>query len=496
LNRAAGVPAQDLVVHAVRTSTSDVLDYLQGRGVDVRIVEPFDNRSHTCNKISAALALASAASADRLYILTDSDIAIGRDPAVAHIGPALAAKVVDAPNPPLDILRQIFQVAGLELPRPVEPDFDRSDRTVAGHFNGGLYTVPGAFLPILSASWSEWARWLLDRGLLGRHGFFVDQVAMTMAIVEKQIAIVNLGREWNFPTHVPEWIRKDAAPPAVVHYHGRVEPTGLISVTGSPPVDGVIAVLNEAISGVWHEAFPNETFWNWRYRNNPSLGSGFGSRGVPLKEKRRLLRDVVARAQPASVLDVGCGDGRATQGLRLPNYTGLDVSEEAVRLARAGRPEGSFHVATIADWTGEAELTLCLDVLVHQSDADAYRRTVRAVLKATTRVLLVSGYEKAPSDEHPMFHFHEPLSITIENLEPNARRFRLREEGEISTFAIVKPPFDRNWPHRRHSLWLWFSASEYGRLQASRLRSAPQYVRRQASRLHAARKRLKSQRQR
>jgi SAM-dependent methyltransferase len=194
------------------------------------------------------------------------------------------------------------------------------------------------------------------------------------------------------------------------------------------------------------------------------------------------------------VLDVGCGDGRATQGLRLPNYTGLDVSEEAVRLARAGRPEGSFHVATIADWTGEAELTLCLDVLVHQSDADAYRRIVRALLKATTRVLLVSGYERAPSSDSPMIEFHEPLSTTIEHIDPTVRRFRLRDQHEISTFAIVKPPFDRNWPHRRHSWWLWFSASEYGRLQASRLRSAPQYVRRQASRLHAARYRLKRRR--
>ena len=128
---------------------------------------------------------------------------------------------------------------------------------IAGNFNGGLYVVTGSLLPNLSETWDRWARWLLDEGVLGRYSsHFADQVAMAMALAKEKIASANLGREWNFPTHIAEWIRADAGAPSVVHYHGRVDATGLISATGSAEVDGVVADLNEAISDVWHEALP------------------------------------------------------------------------------------------------------------------------------------------------------------------------------------------------------------------------------------------------
>jgi hypothetical protein len=256
LTRTAEVPAQNLIVHAVGDQTSNVLEYLNHKGVDVRTVDAFDARSPVCNKISAALALASGALPDRLYVLTDSDVAFAKDPSAAYRGSVLAAKVVDAPNPPLDVLREAFELARLEPPMLVAPDFDRSDRTIAGNFNGGLYVVPGSLLANLSEAWDRWARWLLDQGVLGRYSsHFADQVAMAMAIAKEKIATANLGREWNFPTHIAEWIRADASAPSVVHYHGRVDATGLISATGSAEVDGVVADLNEAISDVWHEAF-------------------------------------------------------------------------------------------------------------------------------------------------------------------------------------------------------------------------------------------------
>src|SRR4051812_5943276 len=116
LTRTAEIPAQNLGVHVVGTSTSDVLEYLRSQGVEVRTVGPFDARSPHCNKISAAVALASGAIPDQLYVLTDSDVAIAKDPAAAHRESVLAAKIVDAPNPPLAVLREVFAVAGVDLP--------------------------------------------------------------------------------------------------------------------------------------------------------------------------------------------------------------------------------------------------------------------------------------------------------------------------------------------------------------------------------------------
>jgi hypothetical protein len=442
----AGVSPSDLVVHAVDRSESDVLDYLCERGVRVGVIQTFDSRSRHCNKIAGALALASS-NVEGLAVLTDTDVVIAKDPRAVRIpATSIGVKIVDAPNPPLDVLAETFEAAGLKLPGIVQADFDPSAQTVAGNGNGGIYLVPGSLLRRLAHTWSRWARWLLDNGILGTHAFFTDQVAMTMALVDDGITAFQLGREWNFPTHVSEWISPCATTPAVVHYHQQVEPTGLISMTGQPTLDEVITCANAAIAKTWHDAFPNRTFWEWRYRTNPSLGSGVGSRGSALAAKRRLLMEVVARVRPTSVLDAGCGDGEATRGLLLQGYTGLDVSEEAIRLARLTRRDGAFHVGTITDWVGKAELAVCLDVLIHQASSSEYREMVIGLLRAATRVLLLSGYERPPSSDSPMVHFHERLSATVKRAGPDVQCHALREEHEITTLAVVKPPFERNWP--------------------------------------------------
>lgn len=471
LTGTAGVSAANLIVHSVGHSATDVLTFLDSQGVQIRPVAPFDTRVPTCNKISAALALSLTADVEKVYVLTDADIAIARIPPVKQAVTSVAAKPVDRANPPLDVFRAVFGLAGLELPDIVDCDYaehrdqsakphrtpthqrspnDNRGRTIAGNVNGGVYLVPGTLLPRLAAAWAHWAHWLLTGSGLGTHAFFTDQVAMAMALTQEGFEVNRLEREWNFPIH--DWIPVESSTPHVIHYHDRVEPTGLITPTGVPPVDEIIGQLNEAISMVWHAAFPNETFWNWRYKLNPRLGSGIGSRGRPLKDKRRLLQGAATKVQPTSVLDVGCGDGEATRGLPLTGYTGLDVSEEAIRLARRTRPDGSFHVATVTDWPKPAELTICLDVLIHQSAAETYRCMVEALLHKTTRVLIVSGYERPPSVRSPMVHFHEPLSATIEKVDPTVSVRKLRAAHEITVFAVVKPPYDDNWPSQRRLL--------------------------------------------
>jgi SAM-dependent methyltransferase len=445
LSEVAGVSAESLLVQCTRGLESDAIDYLRGRGVCVHVIEPFDTRSKYCNKIAGALALASDGVGDRV-VLTDADIAIVKDPRDLIRPGTIGAKVVDVASPPLALFERVFTAAGLALPNVIDPDFDVRAPTVEGHVHRALYLMPGELLPELARAWARWARWLLDRAILGPHAFFADQVAMAMALAEQRIAVSHLQQEWNFPTYVLEWIAPDAKAPAAVRYRHRVEPTGLISTTGARAVDEVIGRVNAAIAGIWHDAFPNQAFWEWRYRSNPTLGSGIGSRGRRLRTKRELLENIVRNVQPASVLDVGCGDGEATQGLPLPLYTGIDISREAIRLARRKRPDGRFHVTKIQDFAGRAELTICFDVLIHVASADEYHDTVAALLQSATRVLLVSGYEHPPSPNSPIVHYHEPLSATVIRAAPEVRCVALSKIHKITAFAVIKPPFDRNWP--------------------------------------------------
>ena len=437
LTEVAGVCPTDLLVHVVGRDDTDALDLLRSRGVTIRRLRPFDPRSPHCNKISGALSLAEEG-VEGIAVLTDTDIVVCEDPR-AHpvtLG-AVAMKFVDAPNPPLDVVKLVFEKAGVELPPVVPLDFMPKSMTVEGNGNGGVYLVPGELLGKVATAWSTWARWLLQRiELLGPFANYVDQMAMALALRDEGISPQRLQPRWNMPTHVPEWISTKTERPAIIHYHQAVQTTGLVSPVGNKVIDAQIRACNAAISKLWAEGFPNTSFWEWRYRSNPELGSGLGSRGAPLSGKRDLLTKVLADVRPESTLDVGCGDGEATRGLVIPQYTGIDQSAEAIRLSRRARPGDKFLVGTLGDNAVNADLAICLDVLIHQPDPSTYRDLVFRLLQAADKALLVSGYEAPPKSGSPMIYFHEPLSASIRHFAPEADLRFLREEHEITTWLV------------------------------------------------------------
>ena len=437
----AGVDPGDLTVHVVGSTRSDALDHLGNQGVRVVAIEQFDPRSPHCNKISGARRLA-ADGVEGLAVLCDTDVAILEDPRKLDVPPrSVASKAVDDPNPPLDVLAGVFTAAGVDLPAVQPLSWDPEQSTVAGNGNGGLYLIPGPILATVATAWETWARWLLDRPqLLDQWAVHVDQVAMALALAAEAVDHTPLDVRWNTPVHVPARIPTDVAEPAVIHYHQEVDATGQIRMTGSAPVDVRIDAANQAIDQVWHRAFPNATFWQWRYLIDPDLGSGVGSRGRPLQSKRRLLSTLLEAVQPASVLDVGCGDGEATRGLSLAGYTGIDLSAEAVRRAGRGRPDGHYLVGSLADHPRTADLVLNLDVLIHEPDPAEYRGQVARLWRATGRALVISGYEQPLASASPMVHFHEPLSQTLERVAPEAEVYPIRHEHEITTFVVLKPP--------------------------------------------------------
>jgi SAM-dependent methyltransferase len=127
------------------------------------------------------------------------------------------------------------------------------------------------------------------------------------------------------------------------------------------------------------------------------------------------------------VIEVGCGDGEATRGLPMPDYIGIDLSPETVHRAEIGRPDGRFLVGHLADFALRADLVICLDGLIDQSDPGGYPQLGARLWESAERTLVVSGY-------------HEPLSATLANVAPGAEVYPVREEQGITTFVVLRPP--------------------------------------------------------
>jgi trans-aconitate 2-methyltransferase len=82
-------------------------------------------------------------------------------------------------------------------------------------------------------------------------------------------------------------------------------------------------------------------------------------------ERTRACVDLVARvglAQPARIVDLGCGPGNSTAVLRHrwpgARVTGVDSSGEMLARARADHPEGEWVGADLRDWAPEKPFDL------------------------------------------------------------------------------------------------------------------------------------------
>lgn len=440
LTMIAGVDPVDLIVHVIGPDDSDALTFLRSRGVTVRGVEAFDARSPHCNKVAGALRLAREG-IGRPVVLCDTDIVVLEDPrTVAIPRDAIGGKVVDTPVPPIEVLRDIFSAAGLATPPATPLPWGEDQVTVAGNNNGGLYLIPAPILPVLAPAWETWARWLLDRReLLLDWSFHLDQVAMVLALTAEGIGSEQLDVRWNTPTHDLRRIPRDAPVPAVIHYHQEVDREGCIRLTGFPSIDQQVERANASIGRLWLDASPTATFREWRRLTGPELGFTPGSGGPSVSAVHDLLTEVLDAVAPSSVFEVGCGDGRATQGLPMKDYTGIDDSAEVLDRARIGRPDGTFLQGRLADVDVRADLVISLESVTDELDVTDYRNQVTRLWESAARALLISGYERSPRVLGPLSHFYEPLSATLRSVAPEAECYPVRDERGITTLVALRP---------------------------------------------------------
>lgn len=96
----------------------------------------------------------------------------------------------------------------------------------------------------------------------------------------------------------------------------------------------------------------------------------------------RALVERVHELAPASMLDVGCGDGRflGLVGPSVPKRTGCDLSEAAIRFARAFHPDVSFLAADAGSLGDQFDLVTSIEVLEHVPDegVGGFLRTLAA----------------------------------------------------------------------------------------------------------------------
>jgi len=169
------------------------------------------------------------------------------------------------------------------------------------------------------------------------------------------------------------------------------------------------------------------------YHYIPHIETGYGVRFRALHWGLEYLcytghaRQVVRSLAPSSVLDVGCGDGRflGTLDWGVERRKGVDLSERAIRFARAFHEEIAFEAVDAGHLEGTFDVVTSVAVLEHVPQEHC--RDFLASLEARTRdgghiVLVVPTHVIPLSSKH---YRHYDLSLLEKQVDEGCRRSKV-----------------------------------------------------------------------
>ena len=168
-------------------------------------------------------------------------------------------------------------------------------------------------------------------------------------------------------------------------------------------------------------------YWQRRYRSG--LDSGDGSHGELAGFKREVLNEFLARNRIATVIDLGCGDGRQAEGIPFPSYLGMDVSRHAImQCEERFRSDPNKMFLKIPAQSSvdpgefiQADLTLSLDVVYHLVEDEAFEQHISMLFGMSRQYVIVYSSDSELPSRVPHVR-HREFSILVQERFP---RFRL-----------------------------------------------------------------------
>ena len=435
LIRLAEISPNQIYVHYTLEVDRAFLSRLETLGVNIIAIARLGDGKY-CNKI-AQLKTAEFISAKCVFLL-DTDMLVMRQLSAIYTTQAIKGKIVDLANPELSILQTIFNRAGFDR-HPAIRLADDGNPTFENNFNGGLYVIPGALVESLGARWHYWADWLIGNLEIlteVNKQAHIDQISFALATHELSLPVADVGREYNYPLHL---IADKTSYPAILHYHRNISPTGTLKVERMQDAEFQQAVADA--NNLLGSSFDNQIFWSFRYQMFAELGSGVGSRGDNLLYKRSLLQNLGIEYSQ-SILDVGCGDLEVVKTLHLPNYTGIDVSRQAIELARQKRPDLNFILLEPNNYQNipQADFVICFEVLIHQQSEEDYQNLLDFLVQKTTNRLVVSGYiiEQPHHYTNHMVGFHKSLLDSLNKTQEFSTIEIIGQHSDVKVILAVK----------------------------------------------------------
>ncbi len=295
LTELAAVPPDRIVVQCTSRVEAGVADRFRANGHVVTVVEPYLDGKY-CNKLRQLdhFVRAGGEAAAGVFLI-DVDVAVVA-PLDVSDREQVWGKIVDGPNPPLEVTRGLFAAAGVPMPEPRPCDWGTGE-AVSTNLNGGFLYVPMAMTRRLQTAWCRWGELLFSRPDLfdaPAQRTHIDQLAFALTLASERIPYGHLRANDNFPCHTSRrpLSHDPEAAIRVLHYHWNLDRFGALSPVFSEPgvIDGAVDRVNDAIAA-------HEPMFFGRYRRHLAT-EAIGA--VPDVDEDRFAPHSPVRSRPDS----------------------------------------------------------------------------------------------------------------------------------------------------------------------------------------------------
>ena len=189
-------------------------------------------------------------------------------------------------------------------------------------------------------------------------------------------------------------------------------------------------------------------YWERRYRGGGN--SGDGSYGGLAEFKAETINAFVAENNIQTVVELGCGDGNQLGLLDVPQYTGYDIAETAVKMCTkmyADDASKNFihYLPEEYDGQSKAQLSLSLDIIFHLVEDEVFETYMQHLFQLSSDWVIV--YSSNSED---------PEAEGIEHCRN--RKFVDWIEVNISGWEFVKK-IDNKYPDRSISDFYFYKKS-------------------------------------
>lgn len=265
----------DLIIHHTTSVDASKLAMFAGLGAKLVQVEPWGSgKAAYCNKLRQ-LETPEVTNAD-VAILFDTDVVVARPLGALASSTKVRGKIVDYPNPPEEMWRDMLAGTAFEGRDFFEgrPSMRADARTPETNFNGGVYVLPREAMAVLKSFWPKWSNICLERGdRLGKYEHHADQMGFALAMLDVGLDYELLSIGENFPLHFGADAYRAVEPCdiSIIHYHWHVENHGLPKLVGVEWIDEQVQSVSKRIAARRKQVFDNVIFRDDRLDAGPEL---------------------------------------------------------------------------------------------------------------------------------------------------------------------------------------------------------------------------------